>query len=143
MIYARGHQRLSAEQLNDLRHRGDDSFCSRVSAAFGPLPCPPGYIPDTSTATALACEYVAPHVDDWTGKWEEGDGDDGPAGRRAVFWLAECDSADTVTLVADGAELVMQPGDWALFDDAREHELRVLRPWLGCAYQVRPASRNC
>lgn len=121
-----------------MRACADDSFVATVPDNFDPAPCPAGYLVNPRTVTALRLRYVTPHQDDWVGDHDEDDGEDGPIGRRAVFWLVDAPPYHSIIVQVGTMSAELRTGDWILFDDSILHSVFSSKLWRGCAYQVRP-----
>lgn len=137
MIYETGVCRPTRRQVQLIRSCADDSFCQTAPADFGDVPLPSGYAFEPRELTALSLKNVEPHNDPWVGALRQGDGIDGPEGRRALFWLLS-DPKVPLYLQVGTMSHTLYRGGWVLFDDRILHGVYCSRKWFGLSYQLRP-----
>lgn len=138
MIYDTGTLLPTKEQLKLIREFADDSFCQSVPETFGRVPLIEGYAYCARELTALTLKNVEPHDDPWVGHHEDGDGDDGPEGRRAMFWVLAIAGDGAMHFQCGTKATRMTRGSWVLFDDRILHGVYSEKKWFGLAWQLRP-----
>lgn len=142
MIFETGYLPPTKRQLQLIREHADESFCNTVPAGFGAVPIVPGF-EIACPPTPLSLSYVEPHDDPWVGDTRHDDGNlvygiDGPADRRAIFWLlATAKFNQPIIQVGTMAHRLLL-GHWVMFDDRILHSVFSRRKWWGLAYQLRP-----
>lgn len=138
MIFTSGFLPPTREQVRSIKKHADESFCSTVPETFGLVPTHDGYSFSHRELTALSLSYVEAHQDPWVSDHRDGDGEDGPDKRRAIFWLLDTAEGNSVILHAGTRMMRMKPGDFVVFDDSIMHSVYSPRKWWGLAYQLRP-----
>lgn len=135
MILTSGSQAPSRLHIDEVRARGDSTFCYCASSEFmQDFPRAGGWVHDQS-AVLLAMRDVEEHTDPWTGM------DDEPLGRAAIFWLLEGGGSpafpEGIVFCCGGRYLKMRPGDFVVFDDSVEHMVFSESLWRGAAVQLK------
>ena len=137
MIFDAGSLTPLKRQVALIKEYADESFCTNVPEDFGPVPLIAGYTFCQRELTALSLKNVEPHDDPWVGDHQDDDGEDGPDGRRAMFWILK--APEDLFLQCGTMSSRMKSGSWVMFDDRILHGVYSTKKWFGLAWQLRPS----
>lgn len=138
MIFGTGFLKPTREQIDEVRVKSDDSFCVGSSESFmANFPSFEGFEPADQSAILLKLRNVEPHEDPWVANTSA------PRSRRSIFWVLEGGGQEgrfswPLIFGAGGKTLRMKPGDFVVFNDAKEHWVMSTKLWRGAAIQLRP-----
>jgi hypothetical protein len=130
-LFENGSLAPAASLVSRLSKVADESFTRTISLDPAELPSlPGGWKYELETAIGLKIkEFCDPHSDEYHGRGE-------PSQTASFFWLFRDSSHRQTYLVAGENNLRMNAGDWAVFDDGRQHALMAQGTWKGIAVQV-------
>jgi hypothetical protein len=138
MIFQIGFLKPTREQIDEIRVKSDDSFCVGSTESFmSNFPMFEGFAPDEKSAMLLKMRNVEPHSDPWVSNTSE------PRSRRALFWLIEGGGqanrfGTSLIFGAGGKTTPLKPGQFVVFNDAKDHWVMSEKLWKGAAIQLRP-----